>query len=135
MPVAEYIQRREGEYFVGTTRVTLRSIIGNWKQGRRPEQIAADFPSVPLVAIYGAITAYLERPDDFEAHFRKIDTITAAEKMATEAANPDFYMEMRARITQVRPQLQQELREHGVLSSETPHMSEEDNPPSASHQA
>jgi uncharacterized protein (DUF433 family) len=119
MQLAEYVREREGDYFVDATRVTLRSVIADWKRGRTPEQIAADFPGVPLVAIYGAITTYLERQQEFDGHFAEGDVATALDKAATEAAHPEFYAEMRARLAQVRPQVEAELRAQGILPEES----------------
>lgn len=118
MQLTEYVQQREGDYFVADTRVTLRSILADWKRGRTPEQITGDFPSVPLVAIYGAITTYLERQQEFDQHFAQGDAAAARERAATEAAHPEFYADMRARVAQVRPRVQAELRAQGILSDE-----------------
>lgn len=56
MRIAESVQMREDEYFVGSSRITPRSVVEDWKRGRTPEHIATSFPSLPLVTIYGAIT-------------------------------------------------------------------------------
>ena len=116
MQLAEYVRQRESEYFAGSTRVTLRSIVADWQRGRTPEQVAADFPSVSLVTVYGAITTYLERQQEFDRHFAEVDATVAEEKAATEAAHSEFYTQMRARVAQVRPRVQAELRAHGILS-------------------
>jgi uncharacterized protein (DUF433 family) len=116
MQLAEYVRERDGDYFVDATRVTLRSIVADWKRGRTPEQIAADFPGVPLVAIYGAITTYLERQREFDRHFATGDAAAARDRAAAEAAHPEFYAEMRSRVAQVRPRVQAELRAQGILS-------------------
>src|SRR5579871_2916860 len=115
MQIAEYVRIRDGEFYVGASRVTLRSIIADWKRGHAPEQIAVDFPSVPLVAIYGAITYYLERHDALDAHFQEVDAEAAQEQAAVEAAHSGFFSDMRARIAHVRPSIQAELREHHIV--------------------
>src|SRR5713226_6684124 len=98
--IAEYVRNRNGEFYVDASRVSLRSIIVDWKHGRVPEQIAVDFPSVPLVAIYGAITYYLERHNALDAHFQEVDTEAAQVQAALEVAHPDFFTDMRARISE-----------------------------------
>lgn len=115
MQIAEYMQQRDGEYYVDSTRVTLRSVITDWKQGRVAEQIAKDFPSVPLVAIYGVITAYLEHEQEFDAHFHESDAVAEQRQAEVEAAHPEFFADMRQRIERVRPHIQAELRELGIL--------------------
>lgn len=116
MQTAEYVREREGELFVGSTRVTLRSVIEDWKRGRTPEQIVDDFPSVPLAAVYGSIAAYLERREELDQRFAEDDAAYVRAKAAAEAADPAFYAEMRARFAQARPRLEAELREKGVLT-------------------
>lgn len=119
MQTAEYVREREGELFVSATRVTLRSVIEDWKRGRTPEQITQDFPSVPLAAAYGAIAAYLERREELDQRFAEDDAAIERAQAAAEAANPAFYAKMRARIAAFRPRLEAELRENGILT-ETP---------------
>lgn len=124
MQIAEYVQQREGEYFVNSSRVTLRSVVADWKRGRTPEQIVEDFPTLLLVAVFGAITYYLEHQQDLDHHFAEVDARAAKEKAANEAAHAAFYKEMRSRVEQVRPRVQAELREHGILP-EVPSSAEE----------
>lgn len=119
MQIADYVRQRDGEYFVGSTRVTLRSVIADWQRGQTAEDVAADFPGLPLVAIYGAITAYLERQDQFDSHFRESDMLAAQRRAATEAEHPAFFADMRQRVERVRPSIQAELRGLGILD-ETP---------------
>ncbi len=118
MRIAEYVQEREGEYYVGATRVTLRSVVTDWKRSRSPEQIVEDFPVVPLVAVYGAITTYLERQSEFDQRFADADATSRREKARTEAAHSAFYDDMRERVARERPRIQAELRQHGILSED-----------------
>jgi uncharacterized protein (DUF433 family) len=47
--VAAYVQLRDGDYYVGATRVTLRGIVAGWKRGETPEHIQQAFPRLSLV--------------------------------------------------------------------------------------
>ncbi len=67
--VAAYVQQREGEHYVGDSRVTVHSVIAAWKRGAAPEDVAAAFPTLPLVAIYGTIT-YIAFVSRFPQHRR-----------------------------------------------------------------
>ncbi|HEU0025933.1 MAG TPA: DUF433 domain-containing protein [Ktedonobacterales bacterium] len=96
--VASYVQLRDGEYFVAGSQVTLRSVIASWKRGAGPERIQESFPSLPLVAIYGAITYYLEHQSELDANFQETDAILAARQADVEAQRPEFFNEMRARL-------------------------------------
>src|SRR2546421_438720 len=52
------------------SRVTLDSIVGQFKRGATAEEIQHDFPSLSLREIYGAISYYLEHADRVEEHLR-----------------------------------------------------------------
>lgn len=97
--VAPYVQQRDGELFVGDSQVTLQSVIANWQRGIGPERIQESFPSLPLVAIYGAITYYLEHQDDLDASFKETEEVLAAHQAAVEARQPEFFADMRARLS------------------------------------
>ncbi|GAC1447412.1 MAG: hypothetical protein PVSMB4_02780 [Ktedonobacterales bacterium] len=102
--VASYVQQREGEFFVGDSGVTLHSIIANWQRGVGPERLQEAFPSLPLVAIYGAITYYLEHRDELDAHFRETAELLAAQQAQAESQHPEFFADMRARLGPHRAQ-------------------------------
>jgi uncharacterized protein (DUF433 family) len=88
---ASYVQQREGELYVGESRVTLYSIIANWRRGEGPESIQQAFPSLPLVAIYGAITYYLEHQAGLDARFQETAELLAAHQTRVEAEHPEFF--------------------------------------------
>ena len=67
----QYVEEREGGYYIAGTRIALDSIVGAFKAGESPETILRSFPLAgPLVRIYGAITFYLENKDKVEAYLK-----------------------------------------------------------------
>ncbi len=85
-----YVQARDGNLCVGHSRVTVDNVITRLKVGRTPEEIHESFPTVPLVAIYGTITYYLEHQDVLDAFFRETEETAAAYHAAEEAKHPEF---------------------------------------------
>jgi len=67
----EYVEVREGGYYLIDSRVTLDSIVQGFLEGMSPEAIAEDFPTLSLEQVYGAITFYL-------AHRPEVDASLAA---------------------------------------------------------
>jgi uncharacterized protein (DUF433 family) len=57
--IDEYVEQRNGGYFVSGTRVSLDSIVYAYRLGESAESIRQNFPSLSLVQVYGAITFYL----------------------------------------------------------------------------
>jgi uncharacterized protein (DUF433 family) len=100
-----YVQLRDGNLYVGPSRVTLDSIIVSWQLGQTPEAIQGDFPSVPLSDIYGAIAYYLEHRDEIDAWLREGDALYERQRAAQQAADPAFYARMRERMAAARARL------------------------------
>jgi uncharacterized protein (DUF433 family) len=63
----EYVEQRNGGYYVAGTRVSLDSVVYEFLDGASPEAILQNYPTlVSLETVYGAITFYL-------AHKQQID--------------------------------------------------------------
>jgi len=66
----EYVEWRNGGYYVAGTRVSLDSIVYAFRGGESPETIRQNFPSLTLEQIYGAIAFYLGHQAEVEANIR-----------------------------------------------------------------
>jgi uncharacterized protein (DUF433 family) len=55
----EYVQEREGNYYVAGTRVSLDSIVDAFGRGESAETICQNFEVLQLEEVYGAIAYYL----------------------------------------------------------------------------
>jgi uncharacterized protein (DUF433 family) len=70
----DYVEERDGGYYIAGTRVSLDSIVHAFQDGESPEGILRSFPMAgPLVRIYGAITFYLENKEKVEEYLRVQD--------------------------------------------------------------
>ncbi|HEU5367561.1 MAG TPA: DUF433 domain-containing protein [Ktedonobacterales bacterium] len=110
---ANYVEARDGNLYVGKSRVTLETIILKWQMGDSPEEIHKGFPSVPLAAIYGTIAYYLEHQEELDRFLRENEELAQAQRAAAEAANPEFYARMRQRFAEARKRLGLEEPEAG----------------------
>ena len=64
-PSINYVTKTpEGGWRVAGSRVSLDSIVHAFHHGRMPESIVADFPSLSLEQVYGAIAYYLQERFD-----------------------------------------------------------------------
>jgi len=58
--ISEYIEERNGGYYIAGTRVSLDSVVYEFDKGSAPETILRSFPMIgSLERVYGAITFYL----------------------------------------------------------------------------
>jgi len=74
MPSNEYVEIRNGGYYVAGTRIGLDVIVYDFRNGRSPEAIFDAYPSVgSLGKIYGTITFILEHPKEIEAYLENQD--------------------------------------------------------------
>ena len=74
----EYSEERSGALYVSGTRVSLASVVLEFREGAAPETILQDFPALAsLENVYGAITYYL-------ANQRKIDEYLKAQEQKWE---------------------------------------------------
>jgi uncharacterized protein (DUF433 family) len=65
---SEYVEQRNGGYYVAGARISLDSVVYCFTEGASPEAIQEDFPSLKLSQIYGAIAFYLEHKAEIDQH-------------------------------------------------------------------
>ncbi len=61
----------DGVIRVSHARVTLDTIVGAFKDGATAEEIAQQYPSVPLADVYSVIGYYLRRYAEVEAYLEQ----------------------------------------------------------------
>jgi uncharacterized protein (DUF433 family) len=86
----DYVEQRDGGYYIAGTRIALDSIVLAFKDGESPETILQSFPMAgPLVRVFGAIVFYLENREKVEAYLadqeRLWDEVKAKETVLPEA--------------------------------------------------
>ena len=69
----EYVEQRDGGFWIMGTRVSLDSVVYAFLRGSSPEGIAQSFPILKLEEVYGAITYYLAHQEEVDAILRQND--------------------------------------------------------------
>jgi uncharacterized protein (DUF433 family) len=91
----DYVEQRDGGYWIKGTRISLDSIVHAFNRGAAPESIKRSFPLLNLEQIYGAITFYLSHEQEVDSYIEKSEKEfeAQAEKMNAEArrANPELF--------------------------------------------
>lgn len=73
-PTNEYIEVRNGAYYVAGTRIGLDVLVYEFRDGRSADAIFEAYPSIgSLAKVYGAITFILEHPKEIEAYLEAQD--------------------------------------------------------------
>lgn len=97
---SDYVQQKDGAYFVRGSRVSLDSIVSGFRNGDSPETIRDNFPTLKLEQVYGVITFYL-------GHQAEMDVYLEAGRAAFEEASlgQQIPEELRTRLEAAREQL------------------------------
>jgi uncharacterized protein (DUF433 family) len=69
----EYVEQRDGGYYLTGSRVALESVVYQFRDGASPESIRQSFPSLSLEQVYGAITFYLANRSALDAYLAEIE--------------------------------------------------------------
>ena len=64
----EYIEERDGNYYVTGTRISLDSIVHSFRRGESPETICQNFDVLRLEEVCGAIAYYLANRTEIDAY-------------------------------------------------------------------
>jgi len=74
MPTNEYVELRNGAYYIAGTRIGLDIVAYDFRNGKSAESIFESYPSIgSLAKVYGAITFILEHPADVDAYLEDQD--------------------------------------------------------------
>lgn len=90
----QYVEQREGVYWVAGTRVSLDSLVYAFWNGHTAESIAQAFPVLTLEQVYGAITFYLANRLAIDAYLRGEEAEFEAMRQTWRAQDPMFYQKM-----------------------------------------
>jgi uncharacterized protein (DUF433 family) len=65
----QYVEQREGCYYVAGTRVSLDSVVYAFNRGESPNEILRNYPLLDTLArVYGAIAFYLDQKPVIDAY-------------------------------------------------------------------
>jgi uncharacterized protein (DUF433 family) len=85
----EYIEQRDGGYYVAGTRISLDSVVYAFNRGDSPERIVEEFPVLERVSrVYGAIAFYLDHKAEVDNYLQETEREFEASGIPMEQANP-----------------------------------------------
>ena len=86
---SEYIEQRDGGYYVSGNRISLDSVVYAFNRGESPEEILENFPLLDnLAKIYGAIAFYLDHKPVIDKYLEDTAREFEACGVPLEQANP-----------------------------------------------
>lgn len=99
-PASPYIEERNGGLYVAGTRVSLDSVLVNFREGASPEKIVQAFSTLKLSQVYGAIAYYLENEQLIDAYLAEGQRFFESAPQLSQT-NPELF----ARLEAARQQL------------------------------
>src|SRR5437763_11449390 len=88
---SEYIEQRNGGYYVVGTRISLDSVVYSFERGNSPETIQKEFPLLRLPQIYGAIAFYLDHQAAIRSYLEAKEQAIEASSVPLAEANPELW--------------------------------------------
>jgi uncharacterized protein (DUF433 family) len=80
----EYVEERNGGYYVAGARISLDSIVQCFNEGLSPEAILGEFETLTLAQVFGAITFYLENQPAIDGYrMRQMQRFEATRRNST----------------------------------------------------
>ena len=104
---SEYVEQRNGGYYVAGTRISLDSVVYAFNRGDSPERILERYPLLDrLSKVHGAIAFYLDRQADIDKHLEESKRELEANGIPLWEANPalwDRLQSARAKMSEPQP--------------------------------
>jgi uncharacterized protein (DUF433 family) len=89
---SDFIERREGGYYVAGTRISLDWVVYAFKRGESPQQILDDYPLLSnLARVDGAIAFYLDHKGEIDAYLETRAPEFEADTVPLSEANPALW--------------------------------------------
>jgi uncharacterized protein (DUF433 family) len=86
---SEYIEQRNGGYYVAGTRISLDSVVYAFNRGDSPERILEEFPLLDRVSrVYGVIAFYLDHKAEIDKYLEDTEREFVDSGIPLEEANP-----------------------------------------------
>ena len=102
--IKEYVDRRDGGYWIVNSRVSLDSVVYAFLSGQFAESIAQSFPALTLEQVYGAVAFYLANRSDVDAYLARARADFETARQAARDADPMFYQKLADTRRAVQPQ-------------------------------
>jgi uncharacterized protein (DUF433 family) len=88
---SEYIEERNGGYYLRDTRISLDSVVYSFQRGNSPESIQAEYPLLKRAQIYGAIAFYLEHKAEIDEYLTRSEREFQTSAIPLEQADPALW--------------------------------------------
>ena len=89
-----YVEKREGGYWITGTRISLDSIVYAFLSGQTAESIVQSFDQLSLEQVYGAVTFYLRKREVIDNYLQKTKNDFEKTRNKSRDKEPSFYAKL-----------------------------------------
>jgi uncharacterized protein (DUF433 family) len=100
----EYIEQRDGGYYIAGTRVSLDSVVYAFLRGESPEGIAESFPALSLEHIFGALAFYSANRETVDAYLSAGRAEFEALRQESRRSHPALHAKLAEARKAIAPQ-------------------------------
>jgi len=93
-----YVDYHHGGYWVASTRVSLDSLVYQWRRKQSAEDVQYSFPVLTLAQVFGALAYYLDHQEEIDEYLKRV--AVEEEEFARKARElyPDLHRKLDALI-------------------------------------
>jgi len=92
----DYVEQRDGGYYIADSRVSLDSIVYAFLRGDSAESITESFPALTLEQVYGALAFYLSERNKIDAYLAAGRAEFEQLRSESRRRNPALYAKIEA---------------------------------------
>jgi uncharacterized protein (DUF433 family) len=86
----EYVEQRDGGYWIAGKRISLASVVYEFRNGAAPESIMRSFPLLTLEEVCGAITFYQSQQAEVDAYLAAREAEFEEQRRRQREDDPEF---------------------------------------------
>jgi len=98
----EYIEERNGGYYIAGTRISLDSVVYSFERGNAPEAIQESFPLLKPAQIYGAIAFYLDHRAEVRRYLEEKERRIQDLSIPLSEADPELWKRLQRAREELR---------------------------------
>lgn len=87
----DYVEQHDGGYWIAGKRISLASVIYEFRNGAAPESIMRSFPLLTLEEVYGAITFYLSHQAEIDVYLAEREADFEEQRRRQREDDPEFF--------------------------------------------
>lgn len=90
----EYVEQRNGGYYVAGTRISLDSVVYSFNRGNSPEAIQSEYPLLKRAQIYGALAFYLDHQSEIDDYLAREQREFESGAVALNEVDPELFRKL-----------------------------------------